>query len=146
MTRQTQILLGVALMGLVAALAVFFARRSRAPGETDSSAAFHPATDAAARPAPSATESPMAATARDAGVSMMDLRLWRQKLDPELCSKGGEQINKLGGRAPTDPKAINIVSLCLQYGNSAWYKCVLSATSEAEGTACNRRFLEPPPP
>lgn len=152
MTRQTQLLLAVAVVALGAALAVFFARRggSRVPDEAEwsagSDAGFHPRTDAAPAAPRAPAETPMEATARDAGVSMMDLRLWRQKLDPELCPKAGEQINKLGGRAPTDPKALNIVSLCLQTGNVAWYKCVLSATSEAEGTSCNARLLQPPPP
>jgi hypothetical protein len=151
-TRSRQMLLAVALVALAAALAVFIARRSasRAPDERDlGNGGFQPRTDAAAGSASAMTaptETPMERTARDAGVSMMDLRLWRQKLDPELCPKAGEQINKLSGRAPTDPKAINLVSLCLQTGNVAWYKCLLSATTEAEGAACTTHFLQPAPP
>jgi hypothetical protein len=91
-------------------------------------------------------ESKLVASAVDAGVPPQELRNWKTRIDTELCSKAGERLNTLDGRAPTDPKAINTVSLCLQYGNVAWYKCLLDAQDIATAKSCNVRFLGPAPP
>lgn len=143
MTKNAQFGIAVGLLAVVAA-AVFVTRQGT-PTPTPASS-FNPVTVAPdAAPRPSASVSPLAAAAIDAGVTPTDLRNWRTRIDTELCSKAGEQINKLDGRAPTDPKAINSVSLCLQYGNVAWYKCLLDAKDVEGGKACNARFLQPPP-
>ncbi len=147
MTRNAQI--GV-VVGVLAAIVVvsFVVSRSSKPTEVSPAASFNPSTFDAAAPVASAIPSvnPLVAAAADAGVTTSEMRGWRTRIDLELCPKGGEAFNKLEGRAPTDPKALNIVSLCLNYGNVTWYTCLLEAKDLTTGKSCNTRFLQPPPP
>jgi hypothetical protein len=136
--------LGVAAGAVVLVAIVAFALTRKKDDVAPPAASFNPVTADAAPPR--ASTNPLVAAAIDAGVTPLEMRNWRTRLDHELCSKAGEQFNKLDGRAPTDPRAINTVSLCLQYGNVAWYKCLLEATDIEAGKTCNRRFLQPPPP
>lgn len=134
-----------AVTAIVLAIVVVLVMKSwrGKPGESFSSSAFNPVTDAAIlRPTPPApSDSPALLAALDAGLTPSEYRLSRQRLDPELCPKAGEQVNKLAGRSPTDPAAINIVSRCLHFGNAAWYKCLLEAKTQDEGNRCNARLL-----
>jgi hypothetical protein len=141
-SKSAKLGLAVLAIAVVAIVAVAIARHKR--DDTPPVSSFNPVTTDAAPPT-SASVSPLVAAAIDAGVTPTEMRNWRTRLDSELCSKGAEQLNKLDGRAPTDPRGINTVSLCLQYGNVAWYKCVLEAKDTESGKTCNRRFLQPPP-
>ena len=144
MSDRARILV-IGVVAIVLAAVVFYLARkpsTSAPLEPSKDTKFNPVSDAA--PKPTSTVSPLEAKLRDAGVSPQDYRLWNQGLDRELCPKAGEQFNKLADRAPTDPKALNQVSLCLQYGNALWYKCILEAKDEAAAQSCSARFLQPP--
>ena len=59
----------------------------------------------------------------------------------EECEEGVKRINELEGLAPTDPKGLHFVGLCLRHGNVAWYKCILQAPTRLDAATCNRRFL-----
>jgi hypothetical protein len=65
------------------------------------------------------------------------------RIPHEECEEGVKRINELNGRAPTDPKGVRTVGVCLAYGNVAWYKCVLRATNGDQATACSHRLLVP---
>lgn len=146
MTRNAQVGVVVGVLAAIAVVSIVVARSSK-PAVPPPASSFNPMTPDAATPRPSASgPSPLVAAAADAGVTPLELRGWRTRIDADLCPKGAEQFNKLDGRAPTDPKAINIVSLCLQYGNITWYKCLLEAKDVTEAKMCNMRFLQPPPP
>jgi len=145
--RNVRIALAVLAAALVALAIVYVAGGKSPPREPEKTAGFDPKSapsDAAAAPPPSAVD-PALMTALEAGVDLKELHDWRIRIAADLCPKAGEQVNKLEGRNPTDPKAVNQVSLCLQYGNVAWYKCLLNAKTAEEGRACTRRFLAPPP-
>jgi hypothetical protein len=98
---------------------------------------FNPASDAAPRP-------DAAASARASALTPTEQRDLRTRLDPDLCTEAVKRVNTLHNRTPTDPVAIDIVSSCLKYGNNAWYRCVLDATTADVVDACGRKFLQPP--
>jgi hypothetical protein len=99
---------------------------------------FDPTTsDAAPRP-------DAAAGAKAPSLTPAEQRDLRTRIDPDLCPEAVKRINTLHNRTPTDPVAIDIVSSCLKYGNNAWYRCVLAATTADVVDACGRKFLQPP--
>jgi len=144
-TKNERFAIGFVVVAAGAGIA-YFATRDRAPAPPPASS-FNPVTTSSSAPSASTPrDSKLVASAVDAGVTPQELRNWKTRIDTELCSKAGERLNTLDGRAPTDPKAINTVSLCLQYGNVAWYKCLLEAKDVTEAKSCNVRFLGPAPP
>jgi hypothetical protein len=69
-------------------------------------------------------------------------REFKIKIPPEMCTKEGEKINTLAGRAPTDPIVINIVSYCFRVGNVAWARCIDNAKDNDTVKFCNTRFMD----
>ena len=128
--------------GLVVAGAfVYLAIRTTSTPATQPTIAFHPAVGDAAATPPSAGSSAPAPGSR----VMMTPREEREhaiKISPEMCTKEGEKINTIAGRAPTDPIVINIVSYCFRLGNVAWARCIDGATDNDTVKACNTRFMD----
>jgi hypothetical protein len=137
--------IGIVVSALVVAAVVYVATRPKTNGPAPISS-FKPSTGDGAAPLPTVSGGALALAAMDAGVTTMELRNWRTRIDEERCSQAAQTLNKLDGRAPTDPKAINTLSLCLQYGNVAWMACINDAKDFAGAKTCNVRFLQPPPP
>jgi hypothetical protein len=69
---------------------------------------------------------------------------WRDfhvRLAHEQCEDGARRLNRLEGRADSDPQVLTRLSVCLRIGNVAWYKCMLRAATASDGHACSQRFL-----
>lgn len=139
MTRRLN-LLPWALLGLAVVAALTLVRSSTPvePVAISPSAAPSAAASGNARPAPAAS-----------GAHDLTLLSEEERRDigihvpHEECEEGVKRINELNGRDPTDPKSVRTVGVCLAYGNVAWYKCVLRATSGNQANACSRRLLVP---
>jgi hypothetical protein len=104
-------------------------------------------------PEPTSGFSPAPGSSREAGapppsqpLSDVELRDFRVRIGHEECESGARRVNTLEGREATDPKAGPLISVCLRYGNVAWYKCVLRADSGDKAVACNHRLLNPDGP
>ena len=131
-----------AVVGLVLVVAVaLFAFRGSRPPEPEPS--FKPAP-------PSADASPLGAGApsdkpgADPPLTDLEMRESHLSLSHEQCEDGARRISTLDGRdggGQGEHGAMRTVSLCLRYGNVAWYKCILRATSSDEGHACTRRLM-----
>jgi hypothetical protein len=128
--------------GLVAAGAfVYLALRTTSKPATQPTIAFHPTVgDAAAAPPTAGSASPEAGTR--AVMTPREEREHAIKINTEMCTKEGEKINTIAGRAPTDPIVINIVSYCFRVGNLAWARCIDEATDNDTVKVCNTRFLD----
>jgi hypothetical protein len=50
-------------------------------------------------------------------------------------------LNRLEGRAESDPQVLTRLSVCLRIGNQAWYKCMLRAVTASDAHACSKRFM-----
>jgi hypothetical protein len=59
----------------------------------------------------------------------------------EQCEEGARRLNRLEGRAESDPQVLARLSVCLRIGNLAWYKCMLRAVTASDAHACSKRFL-----
>ena len=81
----------------------------------------------------------------DAAMTPREQRDWGIRINHELCEAASKRLNTLAGKPETDPnsKALYQLSLCLQVGNVAWYKCVLDAPSTDALEVCSKRFLFP---
>jgi hypothetical protein len=123
---------------VVAAVIGVVGRRSGAPSELAAPDAQPgtPSTAAKSGPQPSASAGPPLMTPAE-------VRDFQVRIGHEQCEQGAARINELQGRDPhaPDPKTLNELSICLRIGNTAWFKCVLKASSSDEARDCNRRFL-----
>jgi hypothetical protein len=125
-----------ALLG-AAVVAAFTVVRSTPPAPPEPSAQ---PPDGPARPPVRAEPD----AARDADAGAMTGAEWRDfhiHLAHEQCEEGARTLNRLEGRAETDPQVLTRLSVCLRIGNVAWYKCMLSATTAGDAHVCNKRFL-----
>lgn len=137
MNRNVLIAVGLLLAGAFA----YFAVRTASGPATQPTAAFHPAVDdAAAIPPPSGSSS--SAPGLHAMMTPQEEREFKIKIPPEMCTKEGEKINTLAGRAPTDPIVINVVSYCFRVGNVAWARCIDNAKDNDGVKFCNTRFMD----
>jgi hypothetical protein len=139
-------LLPWALLGLavVAALAITRPSSSVAPAPVAETPVAPSSATSAAPPGSVARPRPTAAGPSELSLlSEEDRRDYLVRIPHGECEEGVKRINELSGLAPTDPKGIRLVGVCLQYGNVAWYKCVLRATDENQAKTCSRRLLVP---
>jgi len=74
-------------------------------------------------------------------MSAVEWRDFHIHLAHEQCEEGARILNRLEGRPETDPQALTRLSVCLNIGNVAWYKCMLRATSADDAHVCAHRFL-----
>jgi hypothetical protein len=78
----------------------------------------------------------------DAGpMTAAEWRDFHVHLAHEQCEEGARRLNRLEGRAETDPQVLTRLSVCLRIGNQAWYKCMLRAVTASDAHACGQRFL-----
>jgi hypothetical protein len=121
------------------AAAVFVAlSRARDPASV-ASGSTDPSSSAGALATPGAV--PSGPAHDDPPLGPTELRDSRLHLAHEQCEEGAKRINVLEGNAPTDPKGIRIIGMCLRRGNVAWYKCIVGAATRAQAATCNRRLL-----
>jgi hypothetical protein len=100
-----------------------------------------------APPRPHGTGAPSGSATSEAagGMSDKERRDARMHVSHAECEEGAKRFNELSGRDPTDPRATHLIGSCLTYGNVAWYKCLLVASSQEQAITCNHRFLVPSP-
>ena len=139
MNRNVLIAAGVVVAGAF----VYFAVRTTSTPQVPPTVAFHPSVgDASAAPPPSPSESASSAPELHAMMTPQEEREFKIKIPPEMCTKEGEKINTLAGRAPTDPIVIHIVSYCFRVGNVAWARCIDNAKDNDTVKFCNTRFMD----
>jgi hypothetical protein len=133
----------VAVVAIVAVLAVVIVRRhgGSTPPELSADSGFQPTSPDALAAPPKSAVSPQVAAADDAGMTLVEYRDFQTRIGNELCEQGAKRINVLEGLKETDPKGTFILTLCLRYGNTAWYRCILNAKTREEAGVCNKRFL-----
>ncbi len=130
---------------LAVALGLFAFRSSRPPPEPQSS--FRPAppsSDASSRLGAEAGAPSDKPGTKDAPLTDLEMRESRITLSHEQCEDGAQRIASLeaAGKDAGGPQAaMRTVSLCLHYGNVAWYKCVLRAASAEDAHTCTRRLM-----
>ncbi len=121
------------------------ARSTSAPATPQPTLAFHPSVgDAAAPSTPGGSAAASSSSVGDdhARMTPQEEREMRIKIPPEMCTKEGEKMNTLAGRAPTDPIVLNVVSYCFRQGNVAWARCIDNATDNDSVKHCNTRFMD----
>jgi hypothetical protein len=132
------------LLAAVGAFAVFRSAPS-APPELPAGA---PATASSSRPSEPQSVAPSAAAEAAPPMTAAEVRDFHVHLAHEQCEDGARRLNRLEGRAESDPQVLTRLSVCLRIGNVAWYKCMLRATTAGEAHVCGQRFLnlDNPPP
>jgi hypothetical protein len=139
----------IALVIAVVAVAgafVYFAIRSTSSPATQPTLAYHPSVGEAAAPPdsalPGAAGSAFGASSSHPMMNAQEQRDMKIKITPEMCTKEGEKINTIAGRAPTDPIVLNIVSYCFRVGNVAWARCIENAKDNDAVKVCSTRFMD----
>jgi hypothetical protein len=95
-----------------------------------------------AEPVGSRPDTPGQTPPPDAGpMTAAEWRDFHVHLAHEQCEEGARRLNRLEGRAETDPQVLTRLSVCLRIGNQAWYKCMLRAVTASDAHACGQRFL-----
>lgn len=122
---------------LVVALSVVACKRTEEPDGKKPSTIGSTSSSSVASAAPSTSASQAPYTPRE-------IREMREHLHNEMCNEAAKKKNQVNGLPDYDKKGTLVLGMCLSWGNTAWYRCILESTTAASYDACSKRYLIPP--